>query len=271
MAPNHLDPSRCLRGRRGCTSRPHGHDAHTSVSCGISIRTISKLWRCKTMLRISFQFFAHKKGGGSTKNGRDSESKRLGVKRADGQFVPGRQHSGSPERHAHSSSAPTWASAANDTLFALVDRQGPFRALWARIARSAPCTRNSNGIEGRCHSSALFVSIFRSAPGGDKPRSYENGPRFVRRGGLDGPPPCPGLLPAGLAGIGTRFRADIQSAPTAPGTGVRGRRTSSGPEPGGLMWASAPTKRPDVNCRGGLNIRPCPAAGSDAPRAERTA
>uniref|UniRef100_UPI0026341302 50S ribosomal protein L27 n=1 Tax=uncultured Dysosmobacter sp. TaxID=2591384 RepID=UPI0026341302 len=33
------------------------------------------------------QFFAHKKGGGSTKNGRDSESKRLGPKRADGQFV----------------------------------------------------------------------------------------------------------------------------------------------------------------------------------------
>jgi len=30
---------------------------------------------------------AHKKGGGSTRNGRDSESNRLGVKRADGQFV----------------------------------------------------------------------------------------------------------------------------------------------------------------------------------------
>jgi large subunit ribosomal protein L27 len=30
---------------------------------------------------------AHKKGGGSTDNGRDSESKRLGAKRADGQFV----------------------------------------------------------------------------------------------------------------------------------------------------------------------------------------
>ena len=30
---------------------------------------------------------AHKKGVGSTKNGRDSESKRLGPKRADGQFV----------------------------------------------------------------------------------------------------------------------------------------------------------------------------------------
>ena len=33
------------------------------------------------------RLFAHKKGVGSTKNGRDSESKRLGAKRADGQFV----------------------------------------------------------------------------------------------------------------------------------------------------------------------------------------
>lgn len=40
------------------------------------------------MLKISLQFFAHKKGVGSTKNGRDSEAKRLGVKRADGQVVP---------------------------------------------------------------------------------------------------------------------------------------------------------------------------------------
>lgn len=39
------------------------------------------------MLRINLQFFAHKKGVGSTKNGRDSESKRLGAKRADGQVV----------------------------------------------------------------------------------------------------------------------------------------------------------------------------------------
>ena len=39
------------------------------------------------MLRMNLQFFAHKKGVGSTKNGRDSESKRLGPKRADGQFV----------------------------------------------------------------------------------------------------------------------------------------------------------------------------------------
>ena len=39
------------------------------------------------MLKLNIQFFAHKKGGGSTKNGRDSNAKRLGVKRADGQFV----------------------------------------------------------------------------------------------------------------------------------------------------------------------------------------
>ena len=39
------------------------------------------------MFRLNLQFFAHKKGQGSTSNGRDSESKRLGAKRADGQFV----------------------------------------------------------------------------------------------------------------------------------------------------------------------------------------
>jgi len=39
------------------------------------------------MVRVNLQLFAQKKGVGSTKNGRDSESKRLGVKRADGQFV----------------------------------------------------------------------------------------------------------------------------------------------------------------------------------------
>lgn len=36
---------------------------------------------------MKLQLFAHKKGVGSSRNGRDSESKRLGVKRSDGQFV----------------------------------------------------------------------------------------------------------------------------------------------------------------------------------------
>ncbi|MBB5149129.1 large subunit ribosomal protein L27 [Ureibacillus thermosphaericus] len=43
----------------------------------------------KLLLSLDLQFFASKKGVGSTKNGRDSEAKRLGAKRADGQFVTG--------------------------------------------------------------------------------------------------------------------------------------------------------------------------------------
>ena len=39
------------------------------------------------MIRVNLQLFAHKKGLGSSKNGRDSESKRLGLKKADGQYV----------------------------------------------------------------------------------------------------------------------------------------------------------------------------------------
>ena len=58
---------------------------------------------------ISIQFFAHKKGVGSTRNGRDSESKRLGVKRGDGQFVLATSWSVSAA--PRSIPAPTWARA----------------------------------------------------------------------------------------------------------------------------------------------------------------
>ncbi|MBQ5331532.1 MAG: 50S ribosomal protein L27 [Oscillospiraceae bacterium] len=72
------------------------------------------------MIRISMQFFAHKKGMGSTKNGRDSESKRLGAKRADGQFVKAgnilyRQRG----THIHAGAGVGIGS--DDTLFATVD------------------------------------------------------------------------------------------------------------------------------------------------------
>ena len=40
-------------------------------------------------MRFNIQLFAHKKGQGSTTTGRDSESKRLGAKAADGEFVTG--------------------------------------------------------------------------------------------------------------------------------------------------------------------------------------
>ena len=39
------------------------------------------------MLKINLQLFAHKKGMGSTKNGRDSHAKRLGAKKSDGEFA----------------------------------------------------------------------------------------------------------------------------------------------------------------------------------------
>ncbi|MBR4530650.1 MAG: 50S ribosomal protein L27 [Lachnospiraceae bacterium] len=72
------------------------------------------------MIRLDLQFFAHKKGVGSTKNGRDSESKRLGAKRADGQFVK----AGNilyRQRGTHIHPGLNVGLGKDDTLFALVD------------------------------------------------------------------------------------------------------------------------------------------------------
>ena len=72
------------------------------------------------MIRIGLQFFAHKNGGGSTKNGRDSESKRLGPKRADGQFVK----AGNilvRQRGTRIHPGMNVGSGTDDTLFAKVD------------------------------------------------------------------------------------------------------------------------------------------------------
>ena len=72
------------------------------------------------MLKINIQLFAHKKGMGSTKNGRDSESKRLGVKRADGQFVL----AGNilvKQRGTKIHPGVNVGRGSDDTLFALVD------------------------------------------------------------------------------------------------------------------------------------------------------
>ena len=77
------------------------------------------------MIRLSMQFFAHKKGVGSTKNGRDSESKRLGVKRADGQHVlAGNILVRQRGTHIHPGENVGRGSA--DTLFALIDGQVRF-------------------------------------------------------------------------------------------------------------------------------------------------
>ena len=77
------------------------------------------------MLKISIQFFAHKKGAGSAKNGRDSESKRLGVKRADGQAVL----AGNilvRQRGTHIHPGENVGIGSDDTLFALVDGKVKF-------------------------------------------------------------------------------------------------------------------------------------------------
>ena len=72
------------------------------------------------MLKLNIQFFAHKKGVGSTRNGRDSESKRLGPKRADGQFVK----AGNilvRQRGTHIHPGVNVGIGSDDTLFATAD------------------------------------------------------------------------------------------------------------------------------------------------------
>ncbi|SEU17610.1 MULTISPECIES: 50S ribosomal protein L27 [Paenibacillus] len=82
------------------------------------------------MLKLDLQFFASKKGVGSTKNGRDSHAKRLGVKRADGQAVLGgnilvRQ------RGTKIHPGTNVGIGKDDTLFALVDGVVKFER-WGR-------------------------------------------------------------------------------------------------------------------------------------------
>ena len=71
---------------------------------------------------------AHKKGVGSTKNGRDSEAKRLGVKRADGQFVL----AGNilvRQRGTHIHPGENVGMGSDNTLFALVDGRVSFERM----------------------------------------------------------------------------------------------------------------------------------------------
>ena len=80
------------------------------------------------MLKINIQLFAHKKGMGSTKNGRDSESKRLGVKKADGQAVL----AGNiivKQRGTHIHPGNNVGRGSDDTLFALIDGKVKFERM----------------------------------------------------------------------------------------------------------------------------------------------
>jgi large subunit ribosomal protein L27 len=80
------------------------------------------------MIRLGLQFFAHKKGVGSTKNGRDSESKRLGVKKADGQAViPGNIILRQRGTHIHP--GVNVGRGKDDTLFALAEGKVKFEKI----------------------------------------------------------------------------------------------------------------------------------------------
>ena len=77
------------------------------------------------MRRISIQRCAHKEGMGWSRNGRDSESKRLGVKRADGQVV----RAGNilvKQRGTHVHAGENVGRGSDDTLFALIDGKVKF-------------------------------------------------------------------------------------------------------------------------------------------------
>lgn len=80
------------------------------------------------MMNINLQLFAHKKGVGSTRNGRDSESKRLGVKRGDGQFVL----AGNilvRQRGTKIHPGANVGKGSDDTLYALVDGRVKFERM----------------------------------------------------------------------------------------------------------------------------------------------
>ena len=80
------------------------------------------------MFALNIQLFAHKKGMGSTKNGRDSESKRLGVQKGDGQFVK----SGNilvRQRGTKIHPGINVKKGSDDTLFAVVDGKVKFERL----------------------------------------------------------------------------------------------------------------------------------------------
>ena len=80
------------------------------------------------MLEMNLQLFAHKKGVGSSKNGRDSESKRVGCKVADGQAC----HAGSimyRQRGTKIHPGTNVGRGGDDTLFALVDGVVKFERL----------------------------------------------------------------------------------------------------------------------------------------------
>ena len=92
------------------------------------------------MFKISLQFFAHKKGVGSTKNGRDSNSQRLGVKKSDGQTVV----AGNiivRQRGTNVHPGTNVGKGSDDTLFALTDGVVKFDRIAGNKKRVSVCEK----------------------------------------------------------------------------------------------------------------------------------
>ena len=127
------------------------------------------------MMKLNLQFFAHKKGVGSTRNGRDSESKRLGAKRADGQYslagnILFRQ------RGTHIHPGLNVGIGKDDTLFALASGIVRFERMAVELIKSAkllrkrrvllPCHPAANhqpGAERFCNRNNFLFQIGRAS------------------------------------------------------------------------------------------------------------
>ena len=134
------------------------------------------------MLNIGLQFFAHKKGVGSTRNGRDSEAKRLGVKRGDGQFVL----AGNilvRQRGTHIHPGVNVGKGSDDTLFAMKSGRVKFERLGkdrkqVSIVGDRPVNMGKLAPDGFPFG-AYFIGA--QAPGGRKGRPYGTSHPVARR------------------------------------------------------------------------------------------
>ena len=113
------------------------------------------------MFKMNLQLFAHKKGVGSTKNGRDSEAKRLGAKRADGQFVL----AGNilyRQRGTKIHPGNNVGRGGDDTLFALVDGVVRFERKGNIFSISA--TAGDETVNTSPSRTARYIALITSAP-----------------------------------------------------------------------------------------------------------
>ena len=111
------------------------------------------------MFMLNIQLFAHKKGVGSTKNGRDSESKRLGVKKSDGQSVL----AGNilvRQRGTKIHPGVNVGKGSDDTLFALVNGKVKYERVGKDKKQVSVYASSLNAQTGGCNFYILFLQFY---------------------------------------------------------------------------------------------------------------